>query len=122
MGHVWSELDFVAGPAALDFANTASWSEDGSLTRERLASYEVAIDWAVKAKLFDDGVAQDLRALSEKNVREAELALGRLRRFRQDLVDVIVPVTAGSRAAPEAQDDLARWFRDAQANALLRLG
>jgi predicted RNA-binding Zn ribbon-like protein len=122
MSHAWTELDFIAGPASLDFANTASWSEDGSLTRERLASYAVAIDWAVSAKLVADDVAGELRVLAEKDAREAELALGRLRRFRQDLVDVVVPVTAGGNAAPEAQDDLARWFRDAQANASLRLG
>jgi predicted RNA-binding Zn ribbon-like protein len=121
MKSTWTELDFIAGPVSLDFANTASWTEDGSLTRERIGSYASAADWALAAKAISDEVAEGLRNLAQDNERDAEQALGRLRRFRQDMVDIVVAVTAGTKADPEAEDDLARWFRDAQANASLRL-
>jgi predicted RNA-binding Zn ribbon-like protein len=121
MNHTWTELDFIAGAPSLDFANTASWTEDGSLRRERVHSYANAVDWAVAAKVLPREMADVLRLLSEENAREAEVALGRLRRFRQDMVDVVVAVSAGTNSPPDAQDDLARWFREAQANASLRL-
>jgi predicted RNA-binding Zn ribbon-like protein len=121
MKHKWTDLDFVAGPVSLDFANTASWTEDGSLSRERVATYSCAIDWALVAKAIPHDVAEGLRTLAADNQRESDLALGRLRRFRQDMVEIVVSIAAGTKANPEAEDDLARWFREAQANASLRL-
>lgn len=121
MTGLWGDLNFIAGPVSLDFVNTAAWTEDGSLKSERLESFAAAIDWAVSAKALPGEVADGLHPLAQEQRRPAELALGRLRRFRQDLVDVVVPIAAGTRATPEAEDALARWFREAQANACLEL-
>ena len=120
MSATWGDLDFVAGPVSIDFVNTASWTEDGSLRRERLESFSSAVAWAVRAKVLESDACEKLRDLAAQNSRAAELALGRLRRFRQDLADVAVSVAAGTQVPVEAEDDLARWFREAQTNATLR--
>lgn len=122
MARTWTDPDFISGSVALDFLNTASWTEDGMLRSERLNSFEGTIDWATAANAVSTDMAEALRVLVAQDSRSAEQALGRLREFRQDLVDVAVPIAAGSPVLPDAEESLARWLRDAQANAVLHRG
>ena len=99
--HRFSERDFIAGEAALDFINTMA-GRDQSSPRDRLDSYERLLEWAAHANLLPGKRLRALARLAQAEPAAAAKALARAKMLREALFAVVSALAAGRAPAAEA--------------------
>jgi predicted RNA-binding Zn ribbon-like protein len=104
-------LELIAGDPALDFVNTADWTDQG-LVNERLTGYDALLRWSLAAGTLSPAVAERLRHLAAGRPREARAVLVEALRARRVLREVFVAVAAG-RPAGAALAELNRLVSQA---------
>jgi predicted RNA-binding Zn ribbon-like protein len=111
-----SDLPFVAGHPALDFANTASWPPEG-VQNDRLVDYAALLAWSTRAQLIGPSEAVALRALSLARPEEAKRVLDRARDLREAVHAVFAAPAADRRVPRRALDRLNRYLAEALLHA-----
>lgn len=89
--------DFIGGHSCLDFVNTTGGGAK-SRENERLLSYRDLLDWALLADVITRSQRTSLRHLARASPEEAEASLGRAKRFREQLHQVLISQTRGEKA------------------------
>ena len=87
---------FIAGDSALDFVNTADWTDAGRVD-ERLTDYDALARWSVEAGVLPRSAGQRLGRSAAARPREARATLAEAIRTREILHDVFTDVAAGKR-------------------------
>ena len=105
--HRFTERDFIAGEAALDFVNTLA-GRDQSEPRDRLDGYERLLEWAAHANLLPGKRLRALAHLAQREPAAAAKALARAKMLRESLFAVVSALAAGRAPSAEA---LARFPR-----------
>ena len=100
--HRFSDRDFIAGEASLDFINTLA-GRDRSEPRDRLDSYERLLEWAAHANLLPGKRLRALARLAQAEPAAAAKALTRAKMLRESLFSVVSALAAGRAPADEAQ-------------------
>lgn len=91
------QFGYVAGSTALDFVNTASWRDDGSIAadKERLFDLNDVIRWAEEGKVLKASEARQLRKLAKEDPRRSEQELIAARVLRRTLRDLFSALANG---------------------------
>lgn len=114
----WNAGNFVGGALCLDFANTqGGW--DKTRDRERLASYEVAVDWACAAGAISQDEGKRLRTMARQRRAEAARQLEELRLFRECLYRIFSTLAGNHEADSEDDECLRAAVAEAVVNARL---
>jgi predicted RNA-binding Zn ribbon-like protein len=91
------KFEWIADCLCLDFVNTVSWEGDGTLQRERLASYADLVEWARTAGVIREDALDRLRGEASADPSIARRALGRAWSLRQAMRDVFRAAARGER-------------------------
>jgi predicted RNA-binding Zn ribbon-like protein len=95
------ELPLVGGSLCLDLVNTTGARESGA-PRERLTDYADAVVWSRRAGILDATSARRLQRSVARRAGEAARALARVRRAREDIYRVFLPIAEGRPPAAES--------------------
>jgi predicted RNA-binding Zn ribbon-like protein len=99
--HRFSDRDFIAGEASLDFINTLA-GRDRSEPRDRLDGYERLLEWAAHANLLPGKRLRGLAHLAQAEPAAAVKALARAKMLRESLFAVVSALAAGRAPAADA--------------------
>jgi predicted RNA-binding Zn ribbon-like protein len=105
-------MPLVGGAACLDLVNTCG-ARAGGVPRERLLVWVDLVVWGVRAGLLDWPAAATLRRLGSRHPRLAQHLLGRVRRLREDLYEVLLAVAERRDPVPASLGRLNVWCRAA---------
>lgn len=108
---------FVGGRPSLDLLNTADWPSTGP-ARDRLASYERLLEWAVEAGVLGAAAAGRLRKRAAADPSGAGRALEKCRELRRALHRAVVAIVA-DRGVAGAADRINPFLREALAHLAL---
>jgi predicted RNA-binding Zn ribbon-like protein len=112
-------LRLVGGNLALDFANTAEGTPEGEIEREHLLSYEDLAFWGYRVGLLGGEECERLMRKARKRLAEADAALARALRFRNDLYGLFRAVAEGGNPPAEHVEALRRTECEALSHAKL---
>jgi len=115
--HDFAPHDFVGGHVALDFANTVTARDTSPC--DWLDSYSRLLEWARMAGVVDAMRAAKLETSAERSPREAAASLGRARKTRESLHDLLVSLLADRSAPTDALADFEGAWKRASARAHL---
>ncbi len=83
---------WVGGCLCLDFTNTVSWSEGGTLN-ERLRTYTDLVEWSKQAEILDSERGERLLVLAADSPERASNALEHAQRLRHALHGIFAAAT-----------------------------
>jgi predicted RNA-binding Zn ribbon-like protein len=114
-----TELDFVAGDPALDFANTLGGARDEEANEEFLADYRDLVLWASLAGVIDEPAAERLGVAARRRPDDADRAFERALELRTATVAVFSALATHNAPPDAALADLTAHHADALAHARL---
>jgi len=99
--HRFTDRDFIAGEASLDFINTLA-GRDRSEPRDRLDGYGRLLEWAAHANLLPGKRLRGLAHLAQAEPAAAAKALARAKMLRESLFAVVAALAAGRAPTADA--------------------
>jgi len=97
--HHFSNKDFIAGEAALDFVNTVTGRDHSPC--DWLTNYQSFIDWAALTGIFTHDFLRRLEKQARNNPSEAIQALRRAKRMREEWFALLTKLTRGANPSAE---------------------
>lgn len=98
-------FEITGGHLCLDLANTLDRRPTAE-PRELLRSFEDFISWGLQTGGIPDRTGRRLRRQARRDPREAERALGRARRVREEIFRIFSALAAGHPPPPRALEGL----------------
>ena len=95
----WAEL--VGNHPALDLLNTVAWRPDPARRVDRLGDARDLVRWGEFAGVLDGPTARRFAQEAAADPAAAALALGRVRRLRERLHRVVLPLAQAKRPDPD---------------------
>lgn len=104
-----AKLDMIGGLLCLDLVNTTG-ARDSGAPRERLRRYEDVLVWSCRAGILSTAEANRLRAAAARRPAEANRALTRVLRLREDLYRLLRAVVDGSKPSADVVQQVGKWW------------
>lgn len=115
------KFEMIGGRTCLDFVNTASQRREGE-PKEKLASYQDLLDWAVQAEQLSEAEAADLSRLAQADPAAADAVLTRGRALREAIYRVFTSRASGVELPADDLKLISQEYGRAAINRVLTPG